>query len=168
MGRGTRSNVLGADRKLDPHHPWYWAGYMGIVGSMLILGFYTVVAGWTLEYCIESLFGMLDFSTESAGHDQFVKLTHGWRPVIWTVVFALCNFVILLRGVSKGIERLSNIMMPVLFVILLVFCVHSFFLPGFEEGCSFLFKPDFSKLTPSTLLGALGQAFFSLSLGLVA
>ena len=166
MGRGTRSNVLGAYRKLDPHHPWYWAGYMGIVGSMLILGFYTVVAGWTLEYCIESLFGMLDFSTESAGHDQFVKLTHGWRPVIWTVVFALCNFVILLRGVSKGIERLSNIMMPVLFVILLVFCVHSFFLPGFEEGCSFLFKPDFSKLTPSTLLGALGQAFFSLSLGL--
>ena len=165
MGRGTRSNVLGAYRKLDPRHPWYWAGYMGIFASMLILGFYAVVAGWTLEYCIESLFGMLDFSTEEAVHSQFMKLTSGWRPVMWTVIFSLCNFAILMRGVTKGIERLSNILMPLLFLLLVIFCVHSFFLPGFSEGFRFLFQPDFSKITPSTLLGAMGQAFFSLSLG---
>lgn len=165
MGRGTRSNVLGAYRKLDPKHPWYWAGYLGIIASMLILGFYAVVAGWTLEYCLESLFGMLDFSSEEAGHSQFLMLTSGWRPVIWTIIFSLCNFAILMRGVTKGIEKLSNILMPLLFLILVIFCIHSIFLPGFGEGVSFLFKPDFSKITPSTLLGALGQAFFSLSLG---
>lgn len=166
MGRGTRSNVFGAYRKLDTHHPWYLAGYIGIVASMLILGFYAVVAGWTLEYCVQSMFGMLDFSSEEAGHSQFMQLTSGWRPVIWTVVFSLCNLAILMRGVTKGIERLSNVLMPVLFLLLVIFCIRSFFLPGFDEGCRFLFQPDFSAIDPRTLLGALGQAFFSLSLGI--
>lgn len=166
MGRATRSNVLGAYRKLAPGKPWYKIGYAGILASMLILGFYAVVAGWTLEYSLESMFGMLDFSSEEAGHNQFLQLTTGWRPVIWTIVFSLCNYAILMRGVTKGIERLSNILMPLLFLILIIFCIHSFFLPGFSAGISFLFHPDFTKITPSTLLGALGQAFFSLSLGI--
>ncbi len=166
MGRSTRSNVLGAYRKLAPGKQWYKIGYTGILASMLILGFYAVVAGWTLEYSIESLFGMLDFSSEQAGHAQFLSLTTGWRPVVWTIVFSLCNYLVLMRGVTKGIERLSNILMPLLFLILIIFCIHSFFLPGFSSGISFLFKPDFSKVNPSTLLGALGQAFFSLSLGI--
>lgn len=166
MGRGTRSNVLGAYRKLDSKHPWYCIGYIGIFASTLIIGFYAVVAGWTLEYCFDSLFGMLDFSTEEKGHNQFLMLTTGWRPVIWTIIFSLCNYAVLMRGVTKGIERLSNILMPLLFLLLLIFCIHSFFLPGFSEGCRFLFKPDFSKVTPSVLLGAMGQAFFSLSIGI--
>lgn len=166
MGRGTRSNVLGAFRKLDPKHPWYWTSYVGIFASTLIIGFYTVVAGWTLEYCIESLCGSLDFSSAEQDHSQFVELTNGWRTVLWTAIFALCNYLILMRGVTKGIERLSNILMPVLFLLMVIFCVHSFFLPGFAEGCRFIFRPDFSKITPSVLLGAMGQAFFSLSIGI--
>lgn len=166
LGRGTRSNVFGAYRKLSPNGKWYYLGYLGILSSLLIISFYSVVAGWTAEYFITSLFGNLDFSSEATGHDQFVGLTTGIRPLIWTLIFLCFNFVILIGGVTKGIERASNILMPILFLLLLAFCVNSFTLSGFKEGISYLFKPDFSKITPSVILGALGQAFFSLSLGL--
>lgn len=166
MGRGTRSNVFGAYRKLLPGSFWYFAGYIGIVASLLILSFYSVVAGWTIEYCITSLFGQLDFSDKETGHMQFLSMTTGWRPIIWTIIFLLCNYFILLGGVTKGIERASNVLMPLLFILLVAFCINSFTMPGFNEGILFLFHPDFSKITPSVLLGAMGQAFFSLSLGL--
>lgn len=166
MGRGTRSNIFGAYRKLRPDHNWHLAGYIGILASILILSFYSVVAGWTIEYCLSSLFGQLKFSNTEIGHGQFIELTTGWRPVIWTVIFLACNFFILIGGVTKGIERASNILMPLLFLLLIAFCINSSTLPGFKEGVKFLFHPDFSKITPSVLLGALGQAFFSLSLGL--
>lgn len=166
MGRGTRSNVFGAFRKLRPRHPWYLAGYIGIVASLLILSFYSVVAGWTIEYCLSSAFGYLDFSDTEVGHNQFMALTTGWRPVLWTVIFLLCNLTIVAGGVKKGIERACNILMPMLFILLVAFCINSFTMPGFKDGVAFLFKTDFSQITPSVLLGALGQAFFSLSLGL--
>lgn len=166
LGRGTRSNIFGAYRKLSSDRKWAWSGYIGIVSSLMILSFYAVVAGWTVEYSVSSIFGSLDFSDESAGRGQFSELTTGWRPVVWTVIFLIINFLILVRGVTKGIEKASNIMMPLLFLLLVAFCINSATLPGLHEGLSFLFTPDFSKLTPSVLLGALGQAFFSLSLGL--
>lgn len=166
MGRGTRSNIFGAYKKLKPSQNWHFAGYIGILASLLILSFYSVVAGWTVEYCLSSATGQLSFSDKATGHAQFMTLTTGWRPLIWTVVFLLINLYILLRGVTKGIEKMSNVLMPVLFLLLLAFCVNSFFMPGFEQGIKFLFTPDFGKITPSVVLGALGQAFFSLSLGL--
>lgn len=166
MGRATRSNVFGAYHKLKPTQNWRFAGYIGITASLLILSFYSVVAGWTVEYWLSSMAGKLDFSDTETGHRQFLELTTGWRPLIWTIVFMICNFLILIKGVSKGIERASNILMPVLFLLLIAFCVNSFFLPGFSEGINFLFHPDFSAITPGVLLGAMGQAFFSLSLGL--
>lgn len=166
MGRATRSNVFGAYHKLRPGSNFRFAGYIGIAASILILSFYSVVAGWTVEYCLSSLTGQLDFSDTETGHRQFTALTTGWRPVLWTVIFLVCNFLILIGGVTKGIERASNIMMPILFLLLVAFCINSFTLPGFDEGIRFLFHPDFSQITPSVLLGAMGQAFFSLSLGL--
>lgn len=166
MGKGTRSNVFGAYLKLAPKKKWYLSGYIGILASFLIISFYAVVAGWTLEYFFWSLFGKLDFTDSLAGHSQFQALTSGWRPVLWTVIFLLCNFGVLSGGVTKGIEKMSNIMMPVLFLILIAFCINSVFMPGFQEGIRFLFTPDFSQITPSVVLGALGQAFFSMSLGL--
>ncbi|MBD5184837.1 MAG: sodium-dependent transporter [Bacteroidales bacterium] len=166
MGRGTRSNVFGAYKKLAPKGKWHLSGYIGIFASFMIISFYSVVAGWTMEYCISSLFGQLDFSDPVAGHNQFLVLTTGWRPVLWTVIFLAANFAVLSGGVTKGIEKMSNIMMPILFVILIAFCIYSCFLPGFKEGAKFLFAPDFRQITPSVLLGALGQAFFSMSLGL--
>jgi len=166
MGRHTRSNIFGAYRKLKLGSPWYLAGYIGIFASILILSFYSVVAGWTIEYCLSSVFGQLNFTDAMTGHNQFISMTTGWRPVVWTVIFLACNFIILIGGVTKGIERASNILMPLLFLILVAFCLNSFTMPGFKDGIAFLFHPDFSKITPGVLLGALGQAFFSLSLGL--
>ena len=166
MGRASRSNVFRAYHKLSGGKGWKLTGYIGIVASLMILSFYSVVAGWTVEYCLSSLSGRLDFSNSEVGHQQFMSLTTGWRPVVWTVIFLLCNFLILVKGVTKGIEKASNILMPLLFVLLVAFCINSFTLPGFKDGVEFLFRPDFSKIDPSVLLGATGQAFFSLSLGL--
>lgn len=166
MGRSTRSDVFGAYSKLCPGSLWPVVGYVGIAASLLILSFYSVVAGWTAEYWLSSMFGALDFSDPDSVHSQFLSMTTGWRPVVWTVLFLFCNSLILFAGVTKGIERASNVLMPLLFVLLVAFCINSFTLPGFKAGIGFLFNPDFSKITPSVLLGALGQAFFSLSLGL--
>lgn len=166
MGRTTRSNVFGAYLKLSPRGRWYLSGYVGIIASFLIISFYSVVAGWTVEYCFCSLTGQLDFSTTANGHAQFKLLTSGWRSVGWTILFLIINFGVLSAGVTKGIERMANIMMPLLFLLLIAFCVNSCYMSGFREGMTFLFSPDFSKITPSVILSALGQAFFSLSLGL--
>lgn len=166
MGRVTRSNVFGAYRKLSSGRGWQMTGMIGIVASLLILSFYSVVAGWTIEYCIASISGSLTFADRLTGHNQFITLTTGWRPLIWTIIFLACNFIIVMRGVTKGIERASNILMPILFILLIAFCINSFTLSGCQQGLEFLFKPDFSKIDASVLLGAMGQAFFSLSLGL--
>lgn len=165
MGRCARSNVSEAYAVNGGGNRWRGIGHLGIITSLLILGFYAVVAGWTAEYFINSLTGQADFSSEKNLHSQFLYFTSGWRPLVWTLLFSLINFLILARGVTKGIERMSNVLMPLLFLLLVIFCIHSIFLPGFNDGVEFLFKPDFSKITPKVLLGALGQAFFSLSLG---
>lgn len=166
MGRGTRSNVFGAYRKLAPGSHWDLLGVLGIVSSILIISFYAVVAGWTAEFCLASISGQLNFESSEARHEGFMALTSGTNSGIWTIIFLVFNFLILFAGVTKGIERVSNILMPVFFMLLVVFCINSFFMPGFSNGVRYLFQPDFSKLTPSVILGALGQAFFSLSLGL--
>ncbi|MCH5227778.1 MAG: sodium-dependent transporter [Muribaculaceae bacterium] len=166
MGRGTRANVFGAYRKLRPASHWNLFGILGIIASLLIISFYAVVAGWTAEFCLASLSGQLEFASEEARHEGFMTFTSGSNSVVWTLIFLAFNFMILIGGVTKGIERASNILMPIFFLLLLAFCINSFFMPGFGEGMKYLFYPDFSKISPSVILGALGQAFFSLSLGL--
>lgn len=166
MGRGARSNIFGAFRKLHSTRQWAWIGYMGILSSILILSFYSVVAGWTVEYFVQSVTGAIDTIAEGERHSSFDTFSTGLKPVMWTLIFLLANAVILLRGVQSGIEKVSNILMPVLFLILIVFCINSLLMPGVGEGMRFLFSPDFSKVDSSVLIGALGQAFFSLSLGL--
>lgn len=167
IGRNTGSNIAGAFRKLAGNRSWGWVGYIGLTSSLMILSFYSVVAGWTLEYIYQSITGFSGVHTQEALHAQFDTFsTSNWRPLMWTIVFLTINLWILRRGVQKGIERMSNIMMPALFLILILFCVNSLFMPGASEGLAFLFKPDFSKIDSSVLMGAMGQAFFSLSLGL--
>lgn len=166
MGRGTRNNILGAYKTQARGGRWHYMGYVAIVASLMILSFYSVVAGWTLEYFFQSISGGLDMATQSEYHVKFDHFSTGnlW-PVLWTVIFLLVNFGILVRGVSGGIEKMSNILMPLLFLILVAFCVNSLLLPGADEGLAFLFRPDFSKITGDVLLGAMGQAFFSLGIG---
>ncbi len=167
IGRGTHSNIFGAFRQLRSSGKWHWVGYIGIVASIMILSFYSVVAGWTLEYLYQSITGALNLNSQEAYHAQFQQFsTHPWRPLLWTILFLIVNFIIVIRGVQKGIERMSNIMMPILFLILIIFCVNSLLMPGAKDGLEFLFWPDFSKIDSSVMVSAMGQAFFSLSLGL--
>ncbi|MDE6066421.1 MAG: sodium-dependent transporter [Duncaniella sp.] len=167
IGRHTGSNIRGAFRMLAPRQAWGWVSYIGITASVLILSFYSVVAGWTMHYTVKSVAGFSDNTSTEALHAQFDSFASGnIRPMLWTLAFLAINYLILSRGVQKGIERMSNILMPILFAILLMFTVNSLLMPGAKEGLMFLFSPDFSAITPSVVLGAMGQAFFSLSLGL--
>ena len=167
IGRHTGADVRSAFRKLSRGKLWGCVGYIGISTSILILSFYSVVAGWTMEYIYRSIIGFGDVHTAEALHSQFDAFAASdVRPVMWTLLFLACNYAVLTRGVEKGIERMSNVLMPLLFVILVAFCIHSLFMPGAGEGLAFLFKPDFSQITPHVVVSAMGQAFFSLSLGL--
>lgn len=167
IGRSTHRNALSALQMLKPGSKFHWVSYVGIMASLMILSFYSVVAGWIVEYLFQSISGGLSGHTAQEYSEMFGAFTaNPYRSVLWTMLFLLINFLVLRRGIEKGIERLSNIMMPILFLILIVFCVNSVLLPNSSAGLSFLFNPDFSKLTPKVVLGALGQAFFSLSLGL--
>ncbi len=167
IGRASQCNVHHAFKKLgDARHKWHWLAYLGIISSLMILSFYSVVAGWTMEYCVQAVCGTFAKTTQSGLSEYFNEFTSGTaRPVVWTLVFLFANYLILRKGLKNGIERMSNIMTPLLFVLLIAFCINSLCLPNALEGVKFLFVPDFSALTPSVLLGAMGQAFFSLSLG---
>lgn len=167
VGRHSGRDVCSAFSCFKNGRPWQVIGWMGILASTLILGFYSVVAGWCVEYIWQSLNSFGGISSPDELHSQFVAFsTNGWSPLLWTLLFLMANFLIVVRGVEKGIERMSNILMPVLFLLLLAFAVNSLCMPEAGTGLIFLFKPDFSAITPSVALGALGQAFFSLSLGL--
>ena len=167
IGRSTHSNVLGCFRMLKPHQPfWRIVGIIGVTSGVMILSFYSVIAGWTLEYFIASLKGDIAGRSTDEFHTMFGDFTVGMRPIVWTVVFLLINYCVIVRGVQKGVEKASNVLTPALMVLLIVFCINSLMMPGAAEGLKFLFKPDFSRITPAVVIGAMGQAFFSLSLGL--
>lgn len=167
IGRGTHKNAKGAFASLAPSSPLRFVPYMGIVASMMILSFYSVVAGWILEYLYQSFTGLFSpEGTESYGSRFNEFISSSWRPAMWVVIFLSLNYLVLVRGIEKGIEKVSNILMPLLFLILVALCINSLTLPGAKEGLTFLFKPDFTCVTPSVVIGAMGQAFFSLSIGL--
>ena len=165
IGRRGQSNAARAYHTFSGSRLWRLVGLLGIVTSTVILGFYAVVAGWCLQYLFASLTGALsgDAASVAAYFTDFA--TDPWKPCLWGVAFVLLTHGVVVRGVQKGIERASKVLMPLLFVLLVVIVIASFTLPGACEGAAFLFRPDFSKVTPDTLLDALGQAFFSLSLG---
>ncbi len=167
IGRSSRSNVYGAFKHTTGKRSvWRSFGLFALLGAAMILGFYSVVAGWTGHYVVSSLCNFNGASTTDELHTDFGNFIASWEAVGWTLAFILVNFLIMRRGVQKGIEKMSNMFMPLLFVILLVFCVHSLMMSGASQGLEFLFKPDFSEITPQVMLGAMGQAFFSLSIGL--
>ncbi|MCC8089716.1 MAG: sodium-dependent transporter [Rikenellaceae bacterium] len=167
IGRYTKRNVFGAFRVLKPHSHWYFIGILGIATAFVILSFYCVVAGWTMSFLAESVVNNFAGKSSLEIQDSFGKFVDsGWQPIIWTIIFIAMTAYIIISGVEKGIERYNKILMPVLFLILLILVGNSVFLPGFKDGINFLFKPDFSKIDGSVILEALGQAFFSMSLGM--
>lgn len=167
IGRRSRRNAAGAFKVMAPGTRWSLIGYNGVCAACLILGFYSVVAGWTLEYIVQAVSGSLSGKTAADFTAEFEQFSSGIaRPILWTAAFIALTHVIIVSGVKEGIERASKVMMPLLFFILIALCIRSVTLPGAKEGLIFLFHPDFEKLTSSVVLSAMGQAFFSLSIGM--
>ncbi len=173
LGRGTKSDAISSFKVYTPKRPWWLVGYLGVVASLAIIAFYTVVEGWTLEYLYESITGNLFDGVGTTHKETFFTgkmaeyINTDSRLIIFVIVCVAVNALVLLGGVQKGIERLSNWLMPVLFVFLLILMCVSLSLPNAIEGVVYFLQPDFSKINAEVVFGALGQAFFSLSLGIL-
>ena len=167
IGRHSQANTARAYQILAPGTQWRWVGRMGVLAGFLILGYYSVVAGWTLEYIFEAVSNSFAGKTPAEFISSFQSFSSNpLRPALWLTLFLLATHFIIVKGVEKGIEKSSKIMMPTLFIIILILVGCSVTLPGAGKGIEFLLKPDFSKVDGNVFLGAMGQAFFSLSLGM--
>lgn len=165
IGRSGRANASRSFENLAPGTSWKWVGRLGILTGFLILGFYMVVCGWTLEYIVQSISGQLMSSKDF--HNNFGELLQSpVRQVVWMTLFVFLTAFFLLAGVKKGIEQSAKIMMPILFILLVILGIRSITLSGAQEGLSFLFKPNFEHVKSTIFLDAIGQAFFSLSIGM--
>ncbi|MCP4295580.1 MAG: sodium-dependent transporter [Proteobacteria bacterium] len=167
IGRKAQRNAVGSFRFLAPRAYWIAPGLMGVAAAIMILAFYGVVAGWTLEYVIKSLTNSFVGKNPAELEGMFGGfISQVAKPLVWQVLFMAMTCTIVLGGIKGGIEKASKILMPFLLVIIIVLDIRAITLPGASEGLAFLFKPDFSKLTGEGILNALGHAFFSLSLGM--
>lgn len=165
IGRHAQSNAFRAYDSIAPHRHWRFVGYLGILTSTIILGFYAVVAGWCLQYLYASLWGQLNGDVNYVQQYFQTFSSDPVRSCLWAIAFIGMTHIVIARGVKGGIERASKILMPLLLLLLVIIVVASCLLPGAIEGVRFLLLPDFSKVNGNMLLEALGQAFFSLSLG---
>jgi NSS family neurotransmitter:Na+ symporter len=167
VGRRTQRNPVGAFKALAPGSVWVVVGGLGVFTGIIILSFYSVIAGWTLSYIFKTITG-----TFQAGVDTeaiYNELAGSAVPAIsWHLLFICITIYVVLGGVRDGIERWTKVLMPVLFALLVLLAVRAVTLSGAEAGLAFYLKPDFSKVTGTVILSAIGQAFFSLSLGMGA
>ncbi len=168
LGRATRANAVSIFEKLRPAQPfWKIIGYTGMLAAMLILGFYTEVAGWVFAYIFKALSGSLLHGDASAAQAQFkATIANPLSALAWQWAVLLLTGGIIMLGVSKGIEAVAKRLMPVLFLLLVVLCIRSLTLSGAGAGLKFLFAPDFSKVSAGVILTAVGLAFFKLSIGM--
>lgn len=164
LGRHTRQSNVGAFKSIKAS--WAPVGLIGIIAGFMILSFYGVVGGWTIYYFIKAIAGF-GFADPSASAELFGSfISHPISPLLFTALFMAVTIWIVYNGIQDGIEKYSNIMMPALFIVIVILAIRSLTLPGGGAGLEFYLKPDFSKITGETLLAALGQVFFSLSLGM--
>lgn len=165
IGRHTHTNTADAYRKLAPGTPWVFQGYLGVFTAWFILCYYAVVSGWTLKYLVSSVLESVTKISDSTAY--FVDFTASpFIPIFYMIAVLMMTHYVIVAGVEKGIERSSKLLMPLLFIIIVVLAVSSFFMPGTEQGLRFLFHPDFSKIDSGVVLSAMGQAFFSLSIAM--
>ena len=167
IGRRGGSDTFGSLRKLAPGSPWHWVGLLTIITAMLVLSYYSVVGGWSVDYLARSVTLQMTRASDEAISGMFSTfITSTWGPIIAHSVFILLSAGIVLGGVKKGIEWFTKITIPALFVLIVVIAIYSLTLPGSGKGVEYLLKPDFSKLTAKGVGAAVGQAFFSMSLGM--
>lgn len=160
IGRYSHKNPVGAFEAIRPGSPWKIIGYMGVITGISILSYYAVIAGYTLGYIFKTL------ACNTTDFEKFASTPIITIPLF--IIFIVLTVLVVQGGVKKGIERWAKILMPVLFLLMIVLIIRSVTLKGSGEGLSFYFNPDFSKVTGQTVLAAIGQAFFSLSLGMGA
>jgi NSS family neurotransmitter:Na+ symporter len=163
VGRRSQLAAVGSFKKF--HRGWTFAGVLGVLSGFFIMGFYPVVGGWATAYIFKSFGGLLkDSATIGDAFGGFIG--NPVQPLLWMTAYMVANVFIVAKGVSSGIEKAGKILMPTLFVLLVFIALRSISLPGAGAGLTFLFKPDFTVVSGKTFLAALGQAFFSLSLGM--
>ena len=167
VGRRSQKNAYAAFRDLSGGSAWKWVGLVTIIIPLIVLSYYCVIGGWSFEYLFKSLTfsftGSGSLSTMNTMFSDFVSSP--WLPLIMQTVFLLATTLIVVIGIKDGIEKFSKVMMPMLFVMVLAIAIYSLTLPGAGKGVDYLFNPDFSKIDGKACAAALGQAFFSLSLG---
>lgn len=167
IGRRSQENAYSAFRDLSGGSAWKWIGLMTVVVPLIVLSYYSVIGGWSVEYLIKSVtFSFTGSDTLSTMNTMFGDFVSSpWMPLVMHTVFLLATTLIVVIGIKDGIEKFSKVMMPLLFVMVLSIAVYSLTLPGSGKGVDYLFNPDFSKIDGKVCAAALGQAFFSLSLG---
>lgn len=161
VGRRTQVDAYSAYNKLKKG--WGWIGGIGILAAFLILAFYSVVGGWVLKYIVATLTNAIPGDT-SAYFGAFISSPV--EPLIYHGIFMLLTVLIVVRGISGGIEKASKFMMPTLLVLLVISSIRGITLPGAAEGIAYFLKPDFSKFNAGVVVAAIGQVFFTLSLGM--
>lgn len=167
IGRRAQLNAFGSFRAIAPKTKWSLVGLLGIIAAFTILAFYSTVAGWTLEYFTQAVSGKFaNVSDMSKNFSDFSS--HPYRPLIWQLLFMILTASVVFAGIKKGIEKLTKILMPILVILIIAVVVRSVSLPGASQGLHYLFVPDWSAVTFTTVLMALGQAAFSLSIGMGA
>lgn len=167
IGRRSQENAYAAFRDLSGGSGWRWVGLFTIIVPLVVLSYYSVIGGWSIDYLLKSLtFSFTGESSRSAFSTMFMDMVSStWAPLAVQTGFLLVTTLIVMIGIKDGIEKFSKVMMPLLFVIVVAIAVYSLTLPGAKAGVEYLFNPDFSKITGKACAAALGQAFFSLSLG---
>lgn len=174
IGRRTQSNAVGAFVKLKASRNWKVIGYMGVLSAAFIMFFYSAVAGWVYSYTVSAIKGdfknlayiSIDEAINVVG-DQFSLTVGGsFMPILWQLIVLIVVSIILIAGIKNGIEKVTKSLMPILFLLIVICGVRALTLEGASQGLNFLFSIDFSKITPSVILSALGLAFFKLSVGM--
>ncbi|OGO79361.1 MAG: Na+-dependent transporter [Clostridiales bacterium GWB2_37_7] len=161
IGRSTQLSSYNAYQKISKN--WSFIGAMGVITGFIVLSFYSVVGGWVLNYLYQYIAGGIPSDTSA----YFVSfISNPISPIFWNMVFMAATAYIVFKGIGGGIEKACKFMMPALFVLLIVISIRAITLPGAGAGIAFYLTPDLSKLTTGTIVAALGQVFFSLSLGL--
>lgn len=166
VGRRGAANTARAYSNLANGKAWKYIGYMSVCTGFLITSYYAVVSGWCLQYIFASITGQLQGNPQYLTNYFSDFETSPLRPLFWLVVIVLITHMVIIHGVRNGIERISKMLMPALFVLLLIIVVCSCLLPGAGKGIAFLFHPDFGKVDSNVFLSALGQSFYSLSIGM--
>ncbi|MDM5308767.1 sodium-dependent transporter [Peribacillus frigoritolerans] len=166
IGRNAQKDAISAYKHIAPGKPWALIGYGGVVASIILLSFFSVVGGWIISYLARSFTGSLsNLTQEEYGHFFNTIISNPYETVIAQLLFMVFTIWVVQGGVSKGIEKANKYMMPSLFILFIILLIRSLTLDGAMEGVKFFLKPDFSALTGETILLALGQSFFALSVG---